>query len=415
MKQIYAALELGNGDIKILVAEYYNTRFNIIRVEKAFSAAINDFKLVDKELFKKDLKGLFENASNKIGSRIEKVILVLPSYNFKRFPLRSSVVPNNGIVSKADIGRAISNSLRVKVDSDAMVANAVINRYIINGIPTRRMPENEACNDMQIDIDLLCCNKEMAYEYVSAIEETGIEILDVCLNSYAICKEASLLEESLKENIILLEICKDVTYLSLLSKGKIISTEVVFEGIDCMVDKVFNQMRIPRNDILKLIKYDLDYNDEYLDDVIYAWSVKNDTKTLTGRQLNELVEKELDDYIENLSTMCKPILDNGASIVVTGEGAEVKALIGKLENIVGSKIRMYYPETIGVRDPEFTAIYGSLYAYRDKVLLNNLSVNCVDLQAYDELIEEREIDTEGETITTKIKNLFKQYMDREDN
>jgi len=50
--------------------------------------------------------------------------------------------------------------------------------------------------------------------------------------------------------------------------------------------------------------------------------------------------------------------------------------------------------------------------YRDKVLLNDLNVNCIDLVKYENAIDQKQFDSEGETITTKIKNLFKQYMEK---
>ena len=77
-------------------------------------------------------------------------------------------------------------------------------------------------------------------------------------------------------------------------------------------------------------------------------------------------------------------------------------------------LKSYYPDTIGVRDPSLTSLFGSLFAYKDKVSLNEISVSCIDLLEYDSHVEQKEIDTEGETITTKIKNLFKQYVERED-
>ena len=47
--------------------------------------------------------------------------------------------------------------------------------------------------------------------------------------------------------------------------------------------------------------------------------------------------------------------------------------------------------------------------------MNDLNVNCIDLLKYDSLIDHKELDSEGETITTKIKNLFRQYMEKGDN
>ena len=90
----------------------------------------------------------------------------------------------------------------------------------------------------------------------------------------------------------------------------------------------------------------------------------------------------------------------------------MKALCDMIKNRANCEFRTYSPETIGVRDPSFTALYGAFELYRDKVVMNDLSVSCIDLLKYDELIDQKELDSEGETITTKIKNLFKQYIDK---
>lgn len=414
IKQIYASLELCENDLKVLVAEYYNTRFNILKVERKQTKAISDFKIVDREQLKSDIKNLINSCSNKLGAKIEKVILVLPAYNFKRLPLRSTVIPDSGVITKKDIARAISNSLKAKVDFDVTVINPMISKYTINGISTRRMPEKEVCDEVVVDIDLLCADKDMTYDYVSVVEESGYKVLDITLNTYSVGKEASLFEESLKQNLICLDIGRNCTYLSLFSKGKLASTEVVFDGLNGIVNQVKIKHDISENDIVKLVKYDVNYDANYLDDIVYAYNTNNETKSISKRELNEITLKPIDSLVEKLVTMCKPILEQGATLFVTGEGQQMKPLMKKLKEVSCADLKSYYPDTIGVRDPSLTAIYGSLVGCREKVNLNETSINCIDLLEYDSHVEQKEFDTEGETITTKIKNLFKQYVEKEE-
>lgn len=411
IKQIYVSLELGDNTLKMLVAEYFNTRFNILRVDTISSEAISDFKVIDKDLLVSDLKNLINNVSTKLGAKIEECILVLPTYNFKRHSLRSSIIPENKMVSKNDIARSITNSLKVNFNDDSMVINPMITRYTINGISTRRMPEKEVCDELFVDIDLLCADKEMVYEYVSCVEESGIKIVDICLNSYAICKEASLFEESLKQNLICLNIERNSTFLSLLSKGKLVSNEVIFDGINTLVRQIKLKYDIPEEDIIKLLKYDLNYDSEYLEDIVYAYNENNKTKTISLKDLNEVCAYPLEFLTDKLVTMCTPILEKGAMVFVTGEGQQISCLIKKLQDAMSSEIRSYFPDTIGVRDSNLTALYGSLFVYRDKVILNNLNVSCVDSLQYSKIVDKIELDSEGDTITSKIKNLFKQYIE----
>jgi len=415
IKQIYVALQVDGNRLRILVGEYFNTRFNVIKLEESKTDAIVDFKVVNKDLLVSDIRKLIEYTSNKIGAKIEKVLLVLPAYNFKRFPLTSSVTPVNGMVSKNDIARSISNSLKASVDNDVMIINPFIVKYTVNGIQTRRIPENETCESLLVDIDLLCADKQMSFDLVSAIEESGVEVLDICLNNYAICKEASLFEESSKKNVIVLDINSDVTYLTLLSKGKIVSSEIIFDGLNKLVDQIYSEYHIPYESIPRLLKYSVNYDDNKQDCIVYAYNQNDKSVTISSKQLSDLVENRLNGFVDKLALMCKPILEKGeTSIIVTGEGEQMQALIDKLEQGFNSKVKGYYPDTIGVRDASLTAIYGSLVAYRDKVLMNNLNVSCIDLLEYDQLIDERSIDTEGATFTTKIKKFFIQYLNREE-
>ena len=412
IKQIYVALEMRENELRILVGEYFNTRFNIIRDEKCTTTAISDFKITNKDELVQDLKKAFKQCSNKIGATIEQVILVLPAINFKRVPLKSKVNVESDTVKKSDIARAITNSLKAKVDKDVMVINTVINKYNVNGISTRRLPENETCDDLTVDVDLLCADRAMTYEYVSAVEEAGVKVLDIVLNNYAVAKEAALFEESFTKNVIILDINKTCTYLTLLSKGKLVSTEIVYDGLNSIINNVYRTYYVPYNEINKLVKYSTNFDSEYLDDTVYAWSEQGNTKNLTVEMLNDAVGKPLDNLCEKLITMSKPIIENGATIILTGEGQQMRALCDRIKELSECEVKEYRPDTIGVRDPALTALYGSFLVYREKAVLNNINVSCIDLLQYDKLIDQKNLDSEGETITTKIKNLFKQYIEK---
>lgn len=412
IKQIYVAMELCENEIKLLVGEYFNTRFNIIRSDKYYTNSISDFGINNKEELSNDIRKALDETSQKILTDIEKVILVLPAYNFKRYPLKSKVVTENGIITKKDIARAVSNSLKTKVDSNVLVANSTIVKYNVNGISTRRLPENEKADEVYVDIDLLCADVELSYDYVSAVENAGVKVLDITLNNYAIAREAALFEESLNKNVIILDINKTCTYLTLLAKGRLVSTEIVFDGLNSMINRLYRTYNMPYNDIAKLVKYSTDFNSEYPDDTIYAWTDQGATKSINTRMLNQCIDEPLDALCEKLVSMCKPIIEDGALIVLTGEGCQMASLLERLKEKTLTKVKTYYPDTIGVRDPAMTALYGAFFVYRDKVLLNDLNVNCVDLIKYENAIDQKKFESEGETITTKIKNLFKQYMEK---
>ena len=416
LKQVYASIYIDDNLLQILVGEYYNTRFNIIYTNTTPIGGIFDFKIADYDLVVKTIKEEINTASIKIGATIKKAILVLPAFNFKRYPLRVSVVPNGGILTKKDVARALTSSLRTPVDSDLTIVSAAIIKYMINGISTRRLPEREVCEEVLIDIDLLCADKDITYEYINALSDAGIEVLDITLNNYSICKEAVLLEQSLSENIILLDINVNHTYMSLLSKGKLVSTEVIYEGLGKIIDTVRENINIPLNDLSRLVVYNVDYESASKDDAVYAWkNEKNESFSVSIRDLNENTLKPLNAYIDRILQMCKPILEGGKTIFfLVGQGSKMDALAKMLQAKANVNVKQYYPDTIGIRDAQMCSVYGSFFVYKEKALLNNLNVSCVDIAEYDSTVDQKKIDVEGETITMKIKKLFEQYRDKEE-
>lgn len=414
IKQVYVSIQIDQNEIKLLAGEYFHTRFNIIQSEKYHTDAIVGFNVLDDVMLTEDIKKAVKDFSNRIGGTVLKVILVVPAYNFKRISLKSRIYPENGVISKKDIARAVSNSLNTKVDNDVLIVNSLITKYTVNGLSTKRIPENEVSDDVVVDLDLLCADKQMIFDYVTAIEKAGIEVLDITLNTYCICKEASLFEESLKNILILMDVERNVTYLSLLSKGKLVSTEVIFDGLVSIGEGIKKTYQISDNDLYKLIKYNINYECDNPNDVIYAISNDNNTITISTKQLNDVSSPFVDELSSKLIDMCLPLLESGANIVVTGEGMRCKALVNEINQKSNNVTRKYYPETIGVRDPSLSALYGSFIVYKEKANLNDIKVECIDLLEFDTSMNDKKFDDEGETITTKIKNLFKQYMKGEE-
>lgn len=416
LRQVYASVYIDENELQILVAEYFNTRFNIIRADKFKMEGILNFRITDYNRVVEILKGALEYSSNRIGATINKVILVLPSLDFVRYPLRVSVIPNGGILTKKDVAKAVTSALNEKINDSSTIVNANVVKYNINGISSRRLPEKEICDEVLIDIDLLCANKEMCYSYVKAVSDAGVNVLDITLNNYSICKEAVLLEQSLDSNIILLDIGLEHTYMSLLTKGKLVSSELIYDGLSSLCEEVYKELHIPKDNIERLIKYNVSFEDNVIDNAIFAW---NDDKqinhSITVKELSKIVYSPLKTYIDKIMTMCKPIIDSGeTSFFLVGEGSKMKSLVDMLKNESNIETKTYFPDTIGVRDSSMSAIYGSFIVYKEKAMLNDLNVCCVDVAEYDNTVDQREEDNEGESITSKIKKMFDDLVHEEE-
>lgn len=416
VKQVYSSLYINENEIQVLCSEFYNTRFNIIFQEDFECKGIIDFKIVDEHALISSIKHALGEASKNIGASIKKVLLIIPPVLFKSIPIKVNVRTKNNYVENSDVASALTNSLKSNIDKDLAIINASINKYNINGISTRKMPIGERAKDFSVDIDLLCASKDIVYSYIKSIISSGYDVLDISLSIYSIIKESLLYEKSLSSNIILLDISKSYTNLSLIHNSKIYSSEIIHVGLNNFVDEVYKSFQFGKNNILDLIKYNT-YNDNNKNDVIFAWNDNNGTNcNITNEKLFNAFNNTFELYVDNLYSMCKPILDKGnVSVFITGEGADMNMLVNKIGFLFNCDVKTYIPDTIGVRNPALTALFGAMYVYREKAILNNLNVSCIDLLEYNNAVEidsNRQNDI-GESITTSIKKFFNDYLHKE--
>lgn len=413
-KQIFAALEIADHEIRLIVGEFFNTRFNIIKVERVESMGIEGQRIVNEGLVIKNIKKAVQNASQLIGADIESVLLCIPSIRAKRIARKISVdiTSIDNRVTMNDVRNAIKQATLSEIPADLELINVVCAKYTTGGISSRRAPINEICTKLTVDIDLLCADRKVAYEYASCIEKAGLEILDVSLDAYAISKEAALLEQAIDHNVILIKLERQTTTLVLLNQGRVANLEVLDRGMDEWIIPVSQNYHLPQDVASRLIKYNTRLGlDKYSDSPIYIWAVEGKTMTLSEKQLYDKVNENIESWLDEMHTLCRPILQAGnVTVIVTGEGGDMQGLDQCLKNQLEVDTKNYCPETIGVRHSSLSSCLGLFYAYKDQLpisLNDSTSVNMLEFEKTVTTNSKVKVNNDSEiSITKKLKGMF---------
>ena len=411
-KQIFAALEVADQEIRLIVGEFFNTRFNIIKVERVTSYGLNNNQVENQNVVVDAIKKAVNNASRTVGARIERVLLCIPSVNMHRYPLKVSTKVDSieNVVTIQDIRRSVKKAMATKIDDSLALIQAVCVKYTCNGITTRRIPINEKCENLVVDIDLLCADRNMAFDLVSCVEEAGLEVMDIYLDVFAIAKEAALFEQAVDHNVITIKLERQSTSLGLLSKGKLMNCEVINKGILNFIDVIGKKFDLPVDTIARLLKYNARLDlERYTDHPIYIWANQGVTHTMSEKELCECVNQEVNNWIEEIKTICLPILQaSKTTVMITGEGGELQGLANLLSKSLNVDVKNYAPETLGVRYSGLTACLGLFFAYKDQLPITGSDANSVDMNEFDKTVQYKEIglNSSDESITKKLKGML---------
>lgn len=412
-KEIYASIELADHEVRLIVGEFYETRFNILCLEKVAITGIENKKIIDEQTVVNGIIKAVKQAEDALSIHIERVLLAIPSVNVARHNKRVNVFIEGGSkrIRLSHIQGGLNEAITFKPDPLLELVNVGCIKYITNGITSRKMPIDESTDVLIMDIDLLYADKEIVYSYARCIEKAGLEILDVCLDSYAIAQEAAVFEQTVDKYVVLIDLARQNTTLSLFTHGKLVNCEVLDEGYGKWLSGLKTDYHLAENVGFRLLQNTCSFREEDVrDSVIYIWSEQNVQKQLTEKDVYEDVIGFVKEWIMTINETCRPILESGdVRYLITGEGCEIQSL-SQLLNEFETQTQIYVPQTIGARDCSCVALLGMFYSWREQLSIRKDERVSCDLRDVETVVESvgkkaRSTDDEG-GFTKKLKSIL---------
>lgn len=412
-KQIFAAVEIADHEVRLIVGEFFNTRFNIIKVERISVDGVSADRVIDHQGIVRAIQEAAVDAERMIGAPIKSIILGMPSYNMKRYALKSTVQVSgfDDTITVEDIREAIRKAQAVNVGKNYALIQTVCVKYTVNGISTRRIPIGEKAKELTVDIDLLCADRKLSFDLVKCVEEAGLQVMDIYLDVYGCAKEAALFNQAVDQNVVILKMERQSTTLALLAGGRMRSCMVVGTGVGAICEPVVEEYGLKRDKVAELVKYSVELDGTtFTNNPVYIWQDESGPKKITEKELFNSISKKVDEWITSIGNFCAPILQAGATtVIITGEGGEMQGLDKLLERRLKCEVRNYIPETLGGRNAGLTACLGLFYAYKDKLPITGYTDNSLDMDKFIRSVSYRENRAAGnpeDTITKKLKGIL---------
>ena len=80
MKEIISSLDIGSSTVKLVVGEVYNNEVNVLSVSEVKSKGVKKGLIVNPEETLISLKEVFSRTEEMLSIKINKVLLIIPSY-----------------------------------------------------------------------------------------------------------------------------------------------------------------------------------------------------------------------------------------------------------------------------------------------------------------------------------------------
>jgi cell division protein FtsA len=406
-QNIIATLELSDHEIRLAVGQFFNKRLSVLKVERVVCGGVIGQSIDDPRGLSDALRKAAEHVAKTLGTPLQRVVLALPSVSMHRYNQKISV-DTSGQLTIADVQRGLRQVLKTPLPEHLEIINVIINKTTVNGVSLRRLPLDEVCSSFTLDVDLLCADKALVYQYAGVVEQAGLEIQDVSLDHYAIGKEASLLERSMDRVQILIKIERQSTSLSLFAKGKLMSTEVLPMGSGILIAALAEKHRLPIAVADRLLHHNVRLGlPKYPKTPIYLWATDDKNYTLTEHDVAQTIDAPLDIWLQHIHKTISPILsEHHPDVVLAGESADINGLAISVGTQLGCPTTVVVSETLGLRQAALSTVAGLFYVMKDQIPVRELQAG-LDMDLFSAKIKSslRQPNPE-DTLGNKFKTLF---------
>lgn len=371
-QKIYAALDIGSSAVKVLIGEIGNGQLHVIGEGKAHSNGVKKSAIVDIEATVQSIKRAVENAERMTDLKIDEVILGIPANQVALQAAKGVVAVNseNKEISDDDLHRVMDSAQVMSIPPDRELINLIPRQFIVDSLTEIKDPRGMIGVRLEVDATLITTSRTLSHNLIRCVERAGLTIREIVLQPLAGGRLA-LTDDELNQGTAYIDIGGGSTTVAVFEDGLLKHTAVVPVGGD-HVTKDLSIVLKTTTDEAERIKYQYGHayfeeaSDTELFDVTISGADSKDQYSqkyiaeIIGFRLEELFELILDE----LGRM--GIQDLPGGIVLTGGMAKLEGIAQLAHQIVQTRVRVYAPDYIGVRDPSYTTAVGLIHYFAEE-------------------------------------------------
>ena len=184
MKQVYTSIDIGSDSVKIVVAELFNNKINLLAASSIKSNGIKKGLITDAEKASESIKKAITSVEEMLGIKIKKVITSIPSYYTEFEMIKGSIelekeVPIDGDKVSELLTEAIKTS---KINDKVMVTTLPID-FMVDEKSNIKDPKGMIGNTFATRAIMVHTAKKNLLSVIKILESLDLEVVDVSLNS----------------------------------------------------------------------------------------------------------------------------------------------------------------------------------------------------------------------------------------
>lgn len=371
-QEIYVSLDIGSSSVKVLIGEMNDDQLHVIGVGHVKSTGIRKGAIVDIDATVQSINKAVEQAERMTGIKIDEVVLGVPANQTFLQPVKGVVAVNgeNREITDDDLERVIDSAQVMSIPPERELVNLIPKQFIVDNLDEIKDPRGMIGIRLEMDATMITTSKTLVHNVLRCVERAGLQIREIYLQPLA-AGTFTLTEDEKNQGTAYIDLGGGSTTIALFQDGLLKNTAVIPVGGEHITKDLSIVLKTPTEQAEKIKKqyghafYD-DASDEQLFEVPVVGTDTTDQYSqryiaeIIGVRLEELFELVLDE----LARM--GIQDLPGGVVISGGVAQIEGIAQLARQVMLTRVRVFTPNYIGVREPGFTTSVGLIrYANAD--------------------------------------------------
>ena len=406
--QLITSWDVGNEEIKVIVANAFNDKCNVLASTSIRSSGIKKNTIYNDKKLKDSIKLAISKTEEKIGMKIKEIILLIPS-NTARMTIETGLVDiKNNVVRGSDIKRVLTDARKDTYDDTRELVSVLPISFTVDDNISVSNPIGEEGDKLFAKAVVSSSLKSEIYPLIGIVSSLGISIVDIVYKSQADYYAVS--NNSLDRKLgCIINLGGDVTTISIFNKGIMIKNSYIPLG-SSSVDKdisfvykvdIKTARHLKETFALAVPRY-ADKNDS-----IEVVTLENKNITITQNEISKVIESRLNEILKLAKNEINHLTKREISyIIVVGGISELAGFNYIVEDVLSRNASCLDMQQMGARHNKYTSAFGAIKYFYKKCLLTEEDISMFPQDAIEVFLSPKKRNAGGENVIHKFLHHF---------
>ena len=408
MNHIYTGLDIGNGEIKIVVVNANNSNYHVLASTSVKTLGLKKNTIYDEKKLKNTLLRALKITEEKIGMKIREVILTLPA-NRASMTIESGLVNIRGEkVTGKDIENVIRDTVEDTYDNTRELVSCLPISFTVDDEASVINPLGEVGEKLFLKSVVATSPKEEIYPFINLVRSIGINITDIIYNTQGDYYTIATKELDRKMGAII-NIGADITSVGVFNKGIMIKNSYIPVGSSSVDKDIAFVYKLDLKEAKSLKETFALTSARYADnnDDITVVDKENKKITINQTQISEVIESRIKEILKLAKNEINRLTKREISyIIVVGGISELAGFNYVVEETLGIKASCFNMKVLGARHNKYTSAFGSCKYFDKKCMLKEKSIDMFSLDEIESFISPKKKNMNNDAMTNRFFGHF---------